>query len=50
MSRLIKQIEYFDEEIPEKTNNRFYTPDESNTALKSFNLASQPFFLIGIQD
>ena len=30
-----------DEEILKKASNRFYTPDEFNTALKSFNLASQ---------
>ena len=39
----MKQSEYFDEEILKKANNRFYTPDEFNTALKSFNLASQLF-------
>ena len=38
---IIKQSEYFDEEILKKGNNRFYTPDEFNTALKSCNLASQ---------
>ena len=41
ISSIIKQSEYFDEEILKKANNRFYTPDEFNTALKSFNLASQ---------
>ena len=43
ISSIIKQSEYFDEEILKKANNRFYTPDEFNTALKSFNLASQLF-------
>ena len=31
ISRIIKQSEYFDEEILKKANNRFYTPDEFNT-------------------
>ena len=37
----MKKKEYFDEEILIKASNRFYTPDEFNTALKSLNLASQ---------
>ena len=41
ISTIIKQSEYIDEEILKKANNRFYKPDEFNTALKSFNLASQ---------
>ena len=43
ISSIIKQSEYFDEEILKKANNRFYTLDEFDTALKSFNLASQLF-------
>ena len=43
ITSIMKQSEYFDEEILKKANNRFYTPDEFNTALKSFNLASQLF-------
>ena len=43
ISSIIKQSEYFDEEILKKANNRFYTPGEFNTALKSFNFASQLF-------
>ena len=43
ISSVIKQSKYFDEEILKKANNRFYTSDEFNTALKSFNLASQLF-------
>ena len=35
ISSIIKQSEYFDEEILKKANNRFYTPDEFNTALKA---------------
>ena len=43
ISNRIKQSKYFDEETLKKANNRFYTPDEFNTALKSFSLASQLF-------
>ena len=43
ISSVIKQSEYFDDEILKKASNRFYTPDKFNTALKSFNLASQLF-------
>ena len=35
ISSIIKQSEYFDEEILKKANNRFYTPDDFNTALKA---------------
>ena len=41
ISTIIKQSEYIDEEILKKANNRFYKPDEFNTTLKNFNLASQ---------
>ena len=30
ISSIIKQSEYFDEEMLKKRNNRFYTPDEYN--------------------
>ena len=43
ISSIIKQSEYFDEKILKRANNGFYTPDEFNTALESFNLASQLF-------
>ena len=43
ISNRIKQSKYFDEETLKKANNRFYTPNEFNTALKSFSLASQLF-------
>ena len=43
ISSIIKQSEYFDEKILKRASNGFYTPDESNTALESFNLASQLF-------
>ena len=51
ISNRIKQSKCFDEETLKKENNRFYTPDEFNTALKSFSLASQlsityPLYLI----
>ena len=43
ISNRIKQSKYFHEETLKKANNRFYTPDEFNTVLKSFSLASQLF-------
>ena len=32
ISSVIKQTEYFDEEILEKVNSKFYTPTEFNNA------------------
>ena len=43
ISSIIKESEYFDEEILKKANNKFHTPDEFNNAMKSLNLASQLF-------
>ena len=43
ISSMIKQSKHFDEENLKKESNIFYTPDEFNTILKSFNLASQLF-------
>ena len=43
ISSIIKQSEYFNEKILKRANNGFYTPGEFNTALESFNLASQLF-------
>ena len=43
ISNIIKESEYFDEEILKKANNKFYTPVEFNDAMKSLNLASQLF-------
>ena len=43
ISSIIKESEYFDEKILKKANSKFYTPDEFNTSMKSFNLASQLF-------
>ena len=47
ISSLIKQSEYLAEELLSKTNNKFYTPDELNNALKSLNMESQ-FFLCNL--
>ena len=41
VSSIIKQSEYLDEELLSKTNNKLYTPDEFNNALKNLNMASQ---------
>ena len=45
ISSIIKESGYFDEEILKKANNKFYTPDEFNNAMKSLNLASQLFYM-----
>ena len=39
ISSVIKQSEYFDEEILEKVNNKYYTPTEFNNALNSLDTA-----------
>ena len=44
ISSIIKQSEYLDEELLSKANNKLYTPDEFNNALKNLNMASQFFF------
>ena len=41
---IIKQSEYPDEECLSKANNKLYTLDEFNSALKNLNMASQFFF------
>ena len=41
---IIKQSEYPDEECLSKSNNKLYTLDEFNSALKNLNMASQFFF------
>ena len=43
ISSIIKQSEYVDEELLSEANNKFYTPDEINNALKSMNMTSQSF-------
>ena len=37
ISSVIRQSEYFDEEILEKVNNKYYTPTELNNALNELN-------------
>ena len=44
ISSIIKQSEYLDEQLFSEANNKFYTPNEFNNALKNLNMASQ-FFL-----
>ena len=57
ISSIIKQTEYLNEKLLSKANNKFYTPDEFNHALKNLNMPSQffsmhlniyPLFLITI--
>ena len=43
ISSITKQSEYLDEELLSKANNKLYTPDEFNNALKNLNMASQFF-------
>ena len=43
ISSIIKESEYSNEKILKKASTRFYTPDELNIDMKSFNLASQLF-------
>ena len=43
ISSIIKQSEYLDEELLSEANNKFYTPDEFNSALKNLNMLSQFF-------
>ena len=40
---ITKQSEYLDEELLSKANNKLYTPDEFNNALKNLNMTSQFF-------
>ena len=37
ISSVIKQSEYFDKEILEKVNNKYYTPTEFNNALNELS-------------
>ena len=41
ISSVMKQIEYFDEEVLEKVNNIYYTPIEFNNALNELNTKKQ---------
>ena len=43
ISSIVKESEYFGEEVLKKANNKLYTPDEFNNIMKSLNLASQLF-------
>ena len=43
ISSIIKPSEYLDEEPLSEANNKFYTPDEFNNALKNLNISSQFF-------
>ena len=38
ISSIIKPSEYLDEEPLREANNKFYTPDEFNNALKNLNM------------
>ena len=42
-SSVIKPSEYIDEELLSKRNNKFYTPNEFNNALKNLNMGSEFF-------
>ena len=41
ISSVIKQNEYFDEEILEKVNNKYYTPTEFNNPLNELSEKQQ---------
>ena len=41
ISSVMKQIEYFDEEVLEKVNNIYYTPTEFNNALNELSTKKQ---------
>ena len=43
ISSITKQMEYLDEERLSKTNNKLYTSDEFNIAVKNLNMTSQIF-------
>ena len=45
ISSVIKQSEYFDEEILEKVNNEYYTPTEFNNALNELSTKKQNFYM-----
>ena len=45
ISSVMKQNEYFDEEILEKTNNKCYTPTESNNAVNETNIRKQNIYM-----
>ena len=41
----IKQSEYFDEEILEKVNNKYYIPTEFNNALNELSTKKQNIYM-----
>ena len=45
ISSVIKQSEYFDEEILEKVNNKYYTPTEFNNALNELSTKKQNLYM-----
>ena len=45
ISSVIKQSQYFDEEILEKVNNKYYTPTEFNNALNELNTKKQNLYM-----
>ena len=45
ISSVIKQSEYFDEEILEKVNNEYYTPTEFNNALNELSTKKQNLYM-----
>ena len=44
ISSVIKQSEYFDEEILERFNNKYYTPKEFNNAVNVLSTKKQNFY------
>ena len=46
ISTVIKQSEYFDEEILEKVNNKYYTPTEFKNALNDLRTKNKTFICI----
>ena len=46
ISSVIKQSEYFDEEILEKVNNKYYTPTEFKNALNELSTKNKTFTCI----
>ena len=45
ISSVIKQSEYFDEEILEKVNNKYYTPTELKNALNELSTKKQNLYM-----
>ena len=47
-SSVIKQSKYFDEEILEKVNNKYYTPTEFNNALNDLSTKQNLYMLLNM--